>query len=59
MREGALGMTQNDIDLFADVSADINPAHVDLEYPEQSQFNGVITHGLWTESFISAVATSD
>lgn len=44
-----------DIQLFAVMSGDINPAHVDAEYARSSQFHGVIAHGMWGGALISTV----
>ena len=39
-------LTQRDIQLFAVMSGDVNPAHVDPEYAEKTIFHEVIAHGL-------------
>lgn len=44
-----------DIDLFAIVSGDVNPAHVDEEYARTGMFHEVIAHGMWGGALISAV----
>ncbi len=44
-----------DISLFALVSGDVNPAHLDKEYADADRFHGVVAHGLWGGSLISAV----
>lgn len=44
-----------DIQLFAAVSGDYNPAHLDAEYAKDTPFHGVIAHGLWGGALISAV----
>lgn len=44
-----------DISLFALVSGDVNPAHLDKDYAATDRFHGVIAHGLWGGSLISAV----
>jgi phosphate butyryltransferase len=46
---------QQDISLFALVSGDVNPAHVDPEYAATDMFHHVIAHGLWGGGLISAV----
>jgi len=48
-------LTMYDIQLFATVSGDINPAHLDTEYASSSRFHKVIGHGMWSGSLISAV----
>jgi phosphate acetyltransferase len=44
-----------DIQLFAAMSGDVNPAHVDSEYARSSLFHEVIAHGMWSASLISTV----
>lgn len=48
-------LTQQDIQLFAIMSGDVNPAHMDIEYANNSTFHGVIAHGMWGGSLISTV----
>lgn len=48
-------LTLDDVRAFAAVSGDINPAHLDAAYAEQTIFHGVIGHGMWGGSLISAV----
>ena len=44
-----------DIQLFAIMSGDVNPAHVDPEYAHSSMFHEVIAHGMWGAAMISTV----
>ncbi len=44
-----------DIELFAVMSGDVNPAHVDVEYANEDIFHKVIAHGMWGGALISAV----
>jgi phosphate acetyltransferase len=44
-----------DIQLFAVMSGDVNPAHVDPEYAKSSMFHEVIAHGMWGGALISTV----
>lgn len=44
-----------DIELFAVMSGDVNPAHVDAEYAQSDMFHKVIGHGMWGGALISAV----
>src|SRR5258705_8858537 len=44
-----------DIQLFAIMSGDVNPAHVDPEYAGSSMFHEVIAHGMWGAAMISTV----
>lgn len=48
-------LTQKDIQLFAIMSGDVNPAHMDEDYAKDSMFHEVIAHGLWGGSLISTV----
>src|SRR4051812_10305220 len=44
-----------DISLFAVMSGDLNAAHLDADYARGDQFHGIIAHGMWGGSLISAV----
>ncbi len=44
-----------DIQLFAAMSGDVNPAHVDPAYAQSTHFHGIIAHGMWGASLISTV----
>jgi phosphate acetyltransferase/phosphate butyryltransferase len=44
-----------DIELFAVMSGDMNPAHVDADYAKDDIFHGIIAHGMWGGALISAV----
>lgn len=48
-------VTQRDIDLFATVTGDVNPAHVDPAYAAGDMFHHIIIHGMWGAGLISAV----
>ena len=48
-------ITEEDIALFAAVTGDVNPAHLDADYARDSRFHGVIAHGLWGAGLISAL----
>lgn len=48
-------VTEADVILFAGVTGDFNPAHVDEEYAKESMFKGRIAHGMMSAGFISAV----
>ncbi len=49
------GLTQQDIQLFALLSGDVNPAHVDPDFAASTRYHGVIAHGMWGGTLISAV----
>src|SRR5271165_2374577 len=48
-------LTQKDIELFAIMSGDVNPAHVDEEFAKSDMFHKIITHGMWGGALISTV----
>ena len=48
-------LSASDIQLFAVISGDDNPQHVDAGFADASRFHGVIAHGMWGASLISAV----
>ncbi len=48
-------LTEKDIELFAVMSGDVNPAHVDAEYAKNDMFHKIIAHGMWGASLISTV----
>jgi len=48
-------LTLDDIQLFAIMSGDVNPSHVDDDYARSSRFQEVIAHGMWGGALISTV----
>ena len=48
-------ITDRDIEMFAEVSTDRNPVHLDDEYARDTIFEGRIAHGMLTAGLISAV----
>ncbi|UCH21601.1 MAG: MaoC family dehydratase [Deltaproteobacteria bacterium] len=48
-------ISESDVYLFAGVTGDFNPAHVDEEYAKDTYFKTRIAHGMLTASFISTV----
>ncbi|MBY6002592.1 MaoC family dehydratase [Salipiger bermudensis] len=48
-------VTDRDIELFAEVSTDRNPVHLDDAYAHDTIFEGRIAHGMLTAGLISAV----
>ena len=52
-------ITERDITLFAILSGDTNPLHLDAEYAKTTQFGGCIAHGAICAVIVSAaVATT-
>jgi phosphate acetyltransferase len=47
--------TRDDIELFANVSGDVNPAHLDQGYADGTMFHGIIAHGMLGGSMFSTV----
>jgi 3-hydroxybutyryl-CoA dehydratase len=48
-------VTETDVVLFAGITGDLNPAHVDQVWAQGSRFGGRIAHGMLSASFISTV----
>ena len=48
-------VTERDIEMFAEISTDRNPVHLDEAYAQDTIFGGRIAHGMLTAGLISAV----
>ncbi len=48
-------LTTKDIELFAVVSGDVNPAHLDADYAKNDMFHGIVAHGMLGGSLLSAL----
>ncbi len=48
-------ISESDVYLFAGITGDFNPAHVDEDYAKNTYFKRRIAHGMLTASFISTV----
>ncbi len=48
-------LTKDDISIFAAMSGDVNPAHVDQDYAKSDMFHKIIAHGMWGGSLISTL----
>jgi len=48
-------ISESDIYLFAGITGDLNPAHVNEDYAKNTFFKTRIAHGMLSASFISAV----
>ncbi len=47
-------VTERDVQLFASVSGDVNPVHLDEHFASSTQFGERIAHGMLTGAFVSA-----
>ncbi|MEM6356239.1 MAG: MaoC family dehydratase [Pseudomonadota bacterium] len=54
-RSLARTVSDREIALFAELSTDRNPVHLDEEYAQETIFGGRIAHGMLTAGLISAV----
>ena len=48
-------ISESDVYLFAGITGDLNPAHVNEEVMKNSKFGGRIAHGMLSAGFISAI----
>ena len=48
-------LTQDDVDMFARLSGDINPAHLDEAFARGTRLKRPVVHGALTASLVSAV----
>lgn len=48
-------LTEEDVKLFAIISGDENPTHIDEEYAKTTGLHGLAGHGMWGAILISAV----
>ena len=53
--EKKFSYTQEDVDLFAKVTGDYNPIHLDQDYAEKSIFGRRILHGMLSASIFSKI----
>lgn len=44
-----------DVELFAAMSGDVNPAHVDEQFAKSDMFHKIIAHGMWGGALISTL----
>ena len=52
-------VTQQQINLYAEVSRDFNPIHIDSEFAKQTPLGGTIAHGMLILSYISELMTAN
>jgi phosphotransacetylase/acyl dehydratase len=48
-------LTYKDIEVFAIMSGDVNPAHVDQTFAQSDFFHKIVAHGMWGAALISTV----
>jgi phosphate acetyltransferase len=48
-------LTRDDIELFAVMSGDVNPVHVDEAFAHDDMFHKIIAHGMWGGALIATV----
>ncbi len=48
-------ISETDVYLYAGITGDLNPAHINEEYAKNSLFKGRIGHGMLTAGLVSAV----
>ena len=48
-------LTHKDIELFAIISGDVNPAHLDETFAKSDMFHKIVAHGMWGGALISTV----
>lgn len=48
-------IVENDINLFAEITGDLNPVHLDAEFAGKSVFGKKVAHGMLTGGLISTV----
>lgn len=48
-------VTDQDIQMFSEVTTDRNPVHMDEDYAAKTMFGGRIAHGMLTAGLVSAV----
>lgn len=51
-------LTQQDIWLYACLSGDYNPVHLDEEYAKTTVFKGTVAHGMFCASLLSAAVAN-
>ncbi len=51
-------VTEREVQLFAEVSGDRNPVHLDADYAAGTAFRECIAHGMLTGAFVSAAIAS-
>jgi 3-hydroxybutyryl-CoA dehydratase len=55
MSEFSKTISESDVYMYAGISGDLNPAHINEAYAQNTFFKNRIAHGMLTAGFISAV----
>ena len=55
MAESTRVVTESDVVLFAAITGDLNPVHVDIDHASTSSFGQRIVHGMLTAGHLSAL----
>ena len=53
--EFSRSFSKRDVELFAELSGDINPVHLDTDYAKQTAFGEIIVHGAFLTSIFSTI----
>jgi acyl dehydratase len=48
-------LTFKDVEIFAAMSGDVNPAHVDPAFAKDDMFHKIVAHGMWGGALFSTV----
>src|SRR5208282_4159292 len=48
-------LTFKDVEIFAAMSGDVNPAHVDPAFAKDDMFHKIIAHGMWGGALFSTL----
>jgi hypothetical protein len=48
-------LTFKDVEIFAAMSGDVSPAHVDAAFAKDDMFHKIIAHGMWGSGLFSTV----
>ncbi|WIV12769.1 MaoC family dehydratase [Proteiniborus sp. MB09-C3] len=48
-------ISETDVYMYAGITGDLNPAHINEEYAKDTMFKGRIAHGMLTAGLVSAV----
>lgn len=52
-------LSNADLDLFAQLTGEANPAHIDQDYARSALFQGMIAHGMWGGVLVASVVATE